>query len=182
MTRRKSPFDANTLLGEMLSRWWEELHGVGEFKDKKAQTAARAELRRAKTIEDIILLPAFQKACIRFKPFLPNSNEVLWETIGIERLALVLGLLSNVCESSEKDLPSQMTSQEKNEDPIVSAARFRRLVQRDGDDLYGAMLRTLAILKKKANIHYLANDMYYWGKDVKRNWILTYYPPIPERK
>lgn len=180
MKRKQGLFNAETKLGEILNQWWEELHGLGEFKDKKAQTADRAELCRTSNVEDIVLLPAFQRACLRFKPFF-QQKEGDWEK-SVERLAMILGLLARVREHTEQILPLQMASQKQGEKPVLSELRFRRLIQRDRDELYQAMRRVLPLLGDKANIYALANDVYYWGKDVKREWAFAYFPNTPAIK
>jgi CRISPR system Cascade subunit CasB len=178
---KKGMFNSNTVLGDVLRQWWEELHGIGAFKEKKAKTADRAELSRASTIEDIILLPSFQRACLRFKPFFPERDDGKWER-SIERLAIILGLLAQIREHTEQTLPLQMASQIQGDKPVLSELRFRRLVQRDRYDLYQAMCRVLPLLGNKANIYALANDVYYWGKDVKREWAFSYFPNTPAMK
>ena len=55
----KSKFDIDTYLGKELQEWWEELHGKGIY-EGKPRTGDRAELKKAKTVLDVILLPAFQ--------------------------------------------------------------------------------------------------------------------------
>lgn len=173
--KQKGLFDVESDLGQALTRWWEHLHGKGEF-EGKPQTADRAELSRAQTLADVILLPTFQRACVRFKPFFKAED---WDK-SIERLAMILALLARVRETTSESLPLQMASPNKGEKPVVSELRFRRLIQRDRDELYGAMIRVLQKLGKKANIHELANDSYYWGDKVKRKWAFVYFPNTPE--
>ena len=178
---RKGLFNPDTALGDVLKQWWEELQGVGEFKEKKAKTADRAELRRANNVEDLILLPSFQRACLRFRPFFQGRGDSEWEK-SVERLAIILGLLAQVRKHTEQTLPLQMASNAQGDKPVVSELRFRRLVQRDRHDLYPAMSRVLPLLGNKANIYALANDVYYWGNTVKREWAFSYFPNTPAIK
>jgi len=175
--KQKGLFDPESGLGQALTLWWERLQGKGEF-EGQVQTADRAELSRAKTIADVMLLPSFQHACVRFKPFFKAED---WEK-SIERLALIAALLARVRDMTDQSVPLQMASPQKGEKPVVSELRFRRLIQRDRDELYGAMIRVLQKLGRTANIHQLANDMYYWGDKVKRDWAFTYFPNTPELK
>jgi len=155
-------FDADKSPGEALQRWWNDLQG---------NNAARAELRRAKTLTDIMLLPVFHRACQRFKPFFQNEEN--WEP----RLAAILGLLAHVRTITNEKLASQMAGKPK---PVVSELRFRRLIQRDRKELYLAMIRILRMLNHKANIYDLANSIYYWGDQVKRDWAFSYFPNTPD--
>ena len=65
--------------------------------------------------------------------------------------------------------------------PVVSELRFRRLIQRDRADLYVSMIRVLRMLGNKANLHDVANSVYYWGDKVKRDWAFAYFPNTPEK-
>ena len=170
----KGRFDADTALGKELKAWWEELHGKGKFSENP-RTGDRAELKRAKTVTDVILLPAFQKACPRFKPFFKDDQD--WET-SVDRLAAILSLLAHVKEESQDfSVAYQMAGKPK---PKLSELRFRRLIQRDRDQLYLAMIRVIRKLDHKANLYDLANSVYYWGDKVKRDWAFDYFPNTPE--
>lgn len=158
-------FDANKPLGEALQRWWTDL---------QKRNGDRAELRRAKTITDVILLPSFQRACIRFSPFFQYETDDSWKP----RLAAILGLLAHVRQlNPDQSLAIQMAGNP----PIVSELRFRRLIQRDRADLYISMIRVLRMLNNKANLHDLAYSVYYWGDGVKRRWAFDYFPNTPEK-
>lgn len=156
-------FDANKPLGEALQKWWQDLQ------DRHGD---RAELRRAKTVSDVILLPAFQRACVRFKPYFQYEEN--WES----RLAAVLGLLAHV---RQLQLNDSLALQMAGNPPIVSELRFRRLIQRDRSDLYVSMIRVLRMLGHQANLHDLAHSIYFWGDGVKRRWAFDYFPNTPDK-
>lgn len=159
----KGKFDADKPLGEVLQQWWNDL---------QERNGDRAELRRAKTVADVILLPIFHRACLRFKPFFKEDEQ--WEV----RLAAVLGLMAHIRHANpEQALALQMAGSP----PVVSELRFRRLIQRDRADLYVSMIRVLRILGNKANLHDVANSVYYWGDKVKRDWAFAYFPNTPEK-
>ena len=156
-------FDADKPLGEALQKWWEDLQD---------RNGDRAELRRAETVADVILLPAFQRACQRLKPFFQHEEH--WES----RLAAVLGLLAHVRHIN----PGQsLAIQMAGNPPVVSELRFRRLIQRDRADLYISMIRVLRMLGNKANLHDLAYSVYFWGDGVKRRWAFDYFPNTPDK-
>lgn len=159
----KGKFDADKPLGEALQKWWSDL---------QERNADRAELRRARTVADVILLPAFQRAYPRFKPFFKNEEN--WEP----RLAAILGLLSHVRKTTHEKMALQMAGKPK---PVVSELRFRRLLQRDRNDVYFAMIRVLRMLGNTANLYDLANSVFYWGDKVKQDWAFTYFPNTLDR-
>jgi CRISPR system Cascade subunit CasB len=159
----KGKFDADKPLGKVLQQWWTDL---------QERNGDRAELRRAETVADVILLPAFHRACVRFKPFFKEDEQ--WEV----RLAAVLGLMAHIRHTHpEQALALQMAGSP----PVVSELRFRRLIQRDRADLYVSMIRVLRMLGNKANLHDVANSVYYWGDKVKRDWAFAYFPNTPEK-
>ena len=156
-------FDENTELGKKLYEWWQDL---------QKHRGERAQLRRAKNVTEIILLPAFQRACMRFRPFFQNEEN--WEV----RLAAIIGISSHVRTLTNQKLASQMAGNP----PSVSQLRFRRLLQNDRKDIFITLIRTLRLLDNKANLHDLANSVYYWGDDIKRKWAFTYFPEAPDSK
>ena len=158
----KGKFDADRSLGKALQRWWDDL---------QQHSGDRAELRRAKTVEDVILLPVFQRACARFRPFFQEEKN--WEY----RLAAILGLLAHIRKPTNEMVVLQMAGKPK---PVVSELRFRRLIQRDRKELYISMIRVLRLLGNKANLHDLANSVYYWGDRVKQEWAFAYFPNTPD--
>lgn len=156
-------FDPDKPLGKALKKCWEDL---------QRNRGDRAELRRAKSVNDIILLPVFQRNCLRFNPFFQNEHH--WES----RLAAVIGLLAHIRATEEKSL---LASQMAGNPPVISELRFRRLLQRDRKELYVAMVRVLHMLGNKANMYDLANSVYYWGDSVKRDWAFKYFPNTPDK-
>lgn len=158
-------FDEDRPLGKLLKVYWA---------DMQQNRGERAELSRAKSVDDIILLPAFQRACQRFKPFFEGEDN--WES----RLAAILGLLAHVRKPSGQEIALEMAGGPKPKDqPIVSELRFRRLLQKDRQELFVAMIRILRMLDNQANLHDLANSVYYWGNRTKRDWAFTYFPNTP---
>ena len=155
-------FDADKLSGEILKKCWIDIQQTrGE----------RAELCRAKNVNDIILLPVFQRTCLRFRPFFQNEEH--WEY----RLAAVIGLLAHVREPASERIAQQMAGNP----PVVSELRFRRLLQKDRKDLFVTMIRVLRMLNNRANLYDLANSVYYWGDRIKRDWAFAYFPNTPDK-
>jgi len=156
-------FDRDSSLGKHLATWWQEL---------AQRPGERAELRRAGSIAEVVMTPAFQRLCSRFSGHF--GDEVGWE----DRFAAIVGLLAHVRTGSEKPLAEQMAGNP----PAVSELRFRRLLQRNRSDLYVAMIRIVRMLKYKANIFDLAQSVYYWGDSVKKEWAYRDFPKTPAIK
>lgn len=155
-------FAENEPLGKALYNWWESL---------EKQKGERAELRRAKSIHDVLMSPAFHRACKALEEHF--RAEKGWEL----KLAPVIGLLAHVRVPVQQRLAIQMAGNP----PVVSELRFRRLIQRNEQDLYVAMIRVLRMLDKKASIPDLADSVYHWGDKVKQRWAFAYFANVPAK-
>jgi len=152
-------FKPDAPLGEILTEFWQGLE-----EDK----GARAQLRRCKTPEEVVMVPAFHRLCRRVRPLMKGEREG-WEM----RMAAIAGLLAHVRKlESRKTLAEQMAM---GDSPAVSELRFRRLLQRDRRELYGALIRMLGLLDKKANPFDLARSVYYWGDKERKRWAFAYF-------
>jgi len=158
-------FKHDSAVGERLFTFWKSL-------DKNR--GIRAELRRCKTTTDVIMTPSYQRLCAQIRPMV--AHEFHCE----ERMAAVIGLLSHLKShtTDKKSFPQQMAEKNGN-NPIVSELRFRRLLQRDREDLYGPLIRILRMLNGKANLYSLSESVFYWGDNVKKQWSFAYFPLIP---
>lgn len=147
----------------ILVRWWSNLEN---------NKGTRAELRRCATPEKVMFQPAFPPLCRQLEPFL--GKQWNWEL----RLASVVGLLSHVRQTTGQTLAYQMTGNP----PKVSELRFRRLLQRERDELYGPMIRILRMLNHTANLPDLIDSIFNWGDPVRKRWAFEYFPNTPESK
>jgi len=170
-------FSPDSPLGKELAEWWLKL---------KDDTASRAELRRCDSVAKVVMTPAFQRLCQRLKHHFKNDN--YWQ----DRLAALVGLASHLKhdqassvlargEKRVEKLAEQM-AQLSGERPVVSELRFRRLLQRERNDLYAPMIRILRMLKGDANIYGLAESVFFWGEDIKKRWAYAYFPKVPAKK
>lgn len=149
--------DKDSPATEALIRWWQGLDG---------NKGVRAELRRCDGPDQVIFHPAFQRLCRRLGP---SPQDLV-------PLAAVVGLLSHVRQPSNQSLARQMAGNP----PVVSELRFRRLLQRDRTDLYGAMIRVLRMLDHTANLPDLISSVFYWGDGIRKKWAFDYFPNTPE--
>lgn len=158
-------FDPQQAWGQILLDWWQ---GLAD------DTGGRAALRRAPDITAVILLPAFQRLHRRL--LAAGWPDQPWRN---DRLAAVAGLLSHVREPAALSLPQAMSDGEK---PPVSELRFQRLLESpDMDALFTGLRRALPLLKQRANLCALANDVVHWGDEVKKRWAYAYAWPEKAR-
>lgn len=139
---------------DVAEEWWEDL---------KERRAARARLRRAKTLLEIMQEPE----ALRLIERLP---------INPDRVAMLAGILAWVRDNDDQLVARAIgrTSLDE-EDAPVSEARFRRLLQARDDELMEAMRRLVRLTKGKANVRDLSFAVLYWGDRVKKRWIFQYY-------
>ena len=156
-------FKPDGRVGGELMNWWLML---------QENKSDRASLRRASSVTEILLLPAFHRSHARFKQYFINESN--WEI----QLAMLIGVLAHVRQHSDQNLALQMSGKPK---PAVSELRFRRLLQTERSDLFITMVRIVRLLGCKVNIYSLANTIYYWGDKVKQDLAFEYYPNAPTK-
>ncbi len=148
-------------MSDSLASWRSDLN-------EPHRRGARAELRRCKSMTEVIMTPSYQRLCSRLGQELDSfSNH------DKERLAFIAGLLAHVREVSKSKLAKTMAAGSPS---CVSELRFRRLLQHDSDDrFYAAMIRVIRMLKYQAHVYDLIESMYYWNDDKKKEWAYAYF-------
>lgn len=153
---------------DALLAWWRALQDTpGE----------RAALRRCKTVTDVFFAPVFHR--LRFALCKhARSND--------ERLAVVAAVLAHVKTPARGSFASQMAAPKSvGKNAAVSGLRFRRLIQvgRDEHDkLLRDMIRMVRFLGDVANIADLANGLYWWNDQTRRQWATDYYTRAPQEQ
>ena len=153
-------------LTSRLMAWWSGLQEPGK-------TGERAELRRCKTVAEVVMTPAFQRQCSKM------SDEIKTD-FDREHLAAVMGLLSHLDKDSLNN-KQKLAEQMAGNPPVVSELRFRRLLQRGRDELYVAMIRIIRMLNNKVDPFDLINSVYYWGDSTKKRWAYAYFSRTPAK-
>lgn len=150
-------------VGKTLIKWWEELD---------EHRADRASLRRASTLTDVTLTPAYQRAFARLGP-------QTWKQHERDRIAAIVGLAAHVKTNGVSSLPVAMSERDKGSDRNpVSELRFRRLLEsQDIDALFVGVRRVLPLIQHGTNLISLANDVLYWGDGVRKQWAYDYRWP-----
>lgn len=156
----KITFSRESHLGQELFRWWS---GLAENRGDRAQ------LRRASRLEDVVLSPAYQRLyrllCAHGLPAdLSDSQR--------DRLAVIAGVLAHINEASGRRFPEEMRD---GDDLKVSELRFRRLLESPTmDDLFVGLRRILPLINRRADPVRLANDIWFWGDTVRKQWAYAY--------
>ena len=142
--------------------WWQNL--VEEQGGRSgARRAALARLRRATSPLEVIQEPE----ALRLIERLPRNPD---------RVAILAGVLALVRENDTTRVARALgRSSIDDETAILSEARFRRLLQAQGDELMDVMRRLVRLTKGKANVYDLSVAILYWGDRVRKRWIFDYY-------
>lgn len=149
---------------EVLHEWW-----TGLENDK----GDRAALRRCREPLEALFIPAYHRLYLELcnkldKTDRPDRN----------KLPEVAALLAHVRSPViEKSFAAQMaTPRQGGSEPRLSELRFRRLLQYPTrEELFPALRRVVRLLDGNVNPYSLANDLYWWGDRVKREWAYQYY-------
>jgi CRISPR system Cascade subunit CasB len=157
-------FSNNPEVQRVLFDWWKGLD------DSRGE---RAELRRAATPIEVAFCPAFHLLLHAFRRFTSPAPS---------SLAIVAGILAHVKQHDPAGVFAAQMARPKagSERARVSGLRFRRLLKiSEREELYQPLIRTLQLLGGQTNIFSLADDIYFWGPDVRKNWAYAYYETAP---
>ncbi len=140
-------------------RWWRAL---------QERRGDRASLRRCRSVLDVALEPAFHDLLKRLGSRLKEVDR--------DRVAAVAAILAHV----EKDEPAwsiaELMARPKGDKPVVSDARFRRLLRLESpDELMHELVRVIGMLGGEAPVAPLASDLARWGDPIRKRWALAYY-------
>ncbi|QFY41333.1 type I-E CRISPR-associated protein Cse2/CasB [Candidatus Methylospira mobilis] len=164
--KKSTPIEV--IFAKPLFNWWQ---GLDEDR------ASRAVLRRCATLDAVTLSDAYQ----HFYRYMVACG---WPENASERqrdkLAAIAGLLAHVKTEDTQRLPIKM-SELAGDRPLVSELRFRDLLKVETtDELFDSLRRVLPLIDKKANIYLLANDVYFWGDKIKKDWAYSYRWPVKQ--
>lgn len=180
-------FTLKTEWGEALQEWY------GRLAENRGD---RAALRKCKSPIQVVFIPAYHELYRDITTVGKAATEaktVSWEWNALERrirerLPMIASLtaLVNAPENSDSrnetgrrlmTLPSQMgTTRSSGGGPVVSDLRFRRLLKcQTPEDLYPALRRVIGLLDNKTDIMSLAQSIFYWSENMRKEWAYAYY-------
>ena len=151
-------------LKENIGLWWKSLEN-----NKKM----RAELRRAKSTNEILLLGSF------YSGYHEYFNNI--ERVNLVQMASIMGLLSHVERCTENQSLAQQMAQKNSSGNscLLSENRFKKLLKCNRKNIYREMIRVIRLLNKSGvNIYNLADSVFYWGDKVKKDWAYDYYASL----
>jgi CRISPR system Cascade subunit CasB len=155
-------FRADTEPGKVLYRWRTEL---------EENKGYRAALRRCREPLEALFVPAYHDL---YHDLLRQDGCV--DSVKLPAIAALAAHVTQV--RGEKQFAQQMAAPkvQSGTTPQVSELRFRRLLQCETvDELFPALRRVVHLLDGSVNLYNLANSVYWWGDQKRREWAYAYY-------
>jgi CRISPR system Cascade subunit CasB len=182
----------------MWKAWWEELQ-------QPERRGERAALRRCTTLDKVMLATGYHRLLqyLRTSGFYKERNKDQHAAIAgllarveqdddrhafAKQMALpdrAAEALANLDEESDdyKEKRHEVRNQIQNGNfgsAPLSGLRFRRLVQiEDCAVLFRKLIRTISLLGGRANVTDLADAVFFWNDDRRRDWSFAYYQHAP---
>lgn len=144
---------------EAVLAWWHQLQG---------QRGQRAELRRSKTLDAVLLSEGFRKLWQALAPTGQRRDRdiMAWACVAAA-LAEIREQTANKQATFARCLGEQ---KEKTGKPYMSEMRFAQLQKsRNGDDFLMRLRRALALINKTAPVLSLADNILHWFSEQQGN-------------
>lgn len=180
-------FDEVSPEGVALLDWWRLLQGYEgvrlaqlEYQGMKpGMPGLRADLRRAGTEVETVFCRAYQQ----LRAALPKNFR---DELRLPALARVLAHVKTLPAANELaiSLPNRMGSRkpEREETPVVSELRFKRLLRiEDPREFADLLIRLLPMVERTANPLTLARDIWFWNDQndrTRKRWANDYYQAL----
>ena len=155
-------------------RWWKSMYAsAGELKKEGIQaapTAWKAELKRAESIDAVLLTQGFRALWISLSSEITEGNEkqVSHNMFG---WAMVAGALVSITENHAQSFAKLAGKKGDGEKPVVSEMRFAQLQQaQTPEEFLRRIRRILKQLKGKASVTQLAKDTCNWYQELTSNY------------
>jgi CRISPR system Cascade subunit CasB len=166
------------LFDTAVKKWWKEMQPASEEEGQPNRRGELAELRRCKSLEELLLVPRFQvlRRELRKAGF-PAEQKY-------PAMAAIAGVLSHVKQITELTFPAWLAQPKGiGGEPRLGELRFRRLMScKTLDELFPALIRVLPLADNTAPIASLAHDLYYWNDRTRQKWTFAYYDALLESK
>jgi CRISPR system Cascade subunit CasB len=163
------------LFDAIVTDWWKEMQPAAEQEGQPNRRGELAELKRCKTLAEVLLVPRFHM--LRWR--LLKADCGTRNNVGIAALA---GVLAHVKQTTDLKFPAWLAQSKANGEPRVGELRFQRLASCGSlEEVFPALIRILPLADETAPVASLANDIYHWehldGK-TRQRWTMEYYEAL----
>ncbi|MDD5036071.1 MAG: type I-E CRISPR-associated protein Cse2/CasB [Methylococcaceae bacterium] len=150
--------------------WWKEMQPANEKPGQPNRRGELAELKRCKTLGELLFVPRFQ--VLRWGLGKAGYNYV-------PSAAAVAGILARVKQTTDLTFPAWLAQPKSGGEPRLSELRFRRLIGcKTLEEVFPALIRVLPLADETAPIASLANDIYHWNDQTRQRWTFAYYDAL----
>jgi CRISPR type I-E-associated protein CasB/Cse2 len=175
MADKKVP-SASFDVGAEARKWWQRY-----CHPRDGDAASRARLRRARSPQEALLVPAAVVLARRLRVGKDLPDEQAWRLTQALNLARVLSHITDDDDRQPmeaagwKSFPDDPAT--AKDQPILSEPRFRRLIQaeRGGEEQVTAFTRLIQLLNGKMNVASIASDFTFWNDRIVKRWTFRYY-------
>lgn len=148
-------------------QWWREMQPSAEEEGQPNRRGELAELKRCKTLAEVLLVPRFHVLRWRLIKMGCNTNA--------HGLAATASILAHVKQTTEMKFPVWLAQSKVNGNPRVSRLRFKRLVRSETlDEVFPMLIRVLSLADDTAPIASLAHDLSHWNERTRNRWAWEY--------
>ncbi|HYE36207.1 type I-E CRISPR-associated protein Cse2/CasB [Methylocaldum sp.] len=161
------------LFDAIVTEWWKEMQPTSEAEGQPNRRGELAELKRCKTLAEILLVPRFQALLWRLRK---AGCDVQYKEPAI---AAVAGILTRVKQTTDLKFPAWLAQSKANGEPRVGELRFRRLASCGSlEEMFPALIRVLPLADETAPVAALAHDLYSWSERTRQRWTMEYYEAL----
>ena len=172
-TSPKTQEDKRKLFNTAVMEWWQEMQPSAEQEGKPNRRGELAELKRRKTLEELLLVPRFQVLRWRLRKA-DYAKEAKYPNI-----AAIAGVLSRIEQTTDMKFPVWLAQSKANGEPRIGELRFQRLMScKLLEEVFPALIRVLPLADKTAPVASLAHDIYHWGEKTRQRWTMEYYEEL----
>lgn len=162
-------------MGDRAAAWWRRY-----CDPLRSDPSARARLRRCRSAQEAITIPAAIALLRQLAPDTSASDYRVERALGLARV--LSNITSEVRERPMQAAGWQVFPGDMREGdiaggrPRLSEVRFRRLMLTEGgEEQVTAFTRLIALLDRKTNVRSIAEAFWYWGDKTKLRWAFDYY-------
>jgi CRISPR system Cascade subunit CasB len=171
------------MMADKQNNYFKPEHPVGKFllewcENLENNKGDRAQLRRCKTLSDVELSPAFQRAYWNMIKLFENPPSK-------EQCAVIIALAAHVKKNVSDPPGTKRDDQDRHfghqmaqgsDGPKLHELRFRRLLRiEERDRLFQVLSKIIRHLERKVNLLDVMAIAFYWGDSARKQLAYQYY-------
>ncbi|WP_439271398.1 type I-E CRISPR-associated protein Cse2/CasB [Pseudochrobactrum sp. HB0163] len=156
--------------GEIAMSWWKsniaprdkaDLHNKNDLYNGAAARGLSARLRRADSALAVLCEPKVHEL----------ARDLHFGPAQAEQLVQLVCLLAEIRGYEAAPLARKLGG----DDPVLSPARFEKLIRSEGEALTNLMRRAIRMAEYRCNVAALAGDLIHWNEATRNRWCFHYF-------